>query len=105
MVSRARFGGNGGLQASSQAREHRIRVVALAVHQAIHTALKPLAQGSEEDGHHPVATSETSEICTCLEEHAQGYHDQGVERYHDGAKGTVDQRAIDDDIDVPQPVA
>src|SRR5215210_9601391 len=44
---KSRFGGNGGLQASSQAREHRIRVVALAVHQAIRTALKPLAQGSE----------------------------------------------------------
>ena len=104
MVSRAAWG-HGGLQASSQAREHSIRVVALAVHQAIRTALKPLAQGSEDDGHHTRRHERDREICTCLEEHTQDYHDEGVERYHDGAKGTVDQRAVDDDIDVPQPVA
>ena len=40
-----------------------------------------------------------------MEERAERPHDQGVERYHDGAKGTVDQRAIEDDIDVPHPVA
>ena len=100
-----RFGGNGGLQTSSQTREHLIRVVTLAVHQAIHTALKPLAQGSEKDGHHSRRHERDREVCTCLEELAQRYHDQGVERYHCGAKGTVDQRAIDDDIYVPQPVA
>ena len=42
-----RFGGDGGLKALPQAREYRIRVVALAVHKAVDTALKPLAQGSE----------------------------------------------------------
>ena len=39
-----------GLQPSAEARENRHRLVAFAVHQTVHSALKPLAQWLEQDG-------------------------------------------------------
>ena len=41
----------------------------------------------------------------CLEQHAKTTHNQHVDADDAGSKRTVDKRAVDDDVDIPQLVA
>ena len=56
-VERARHGvgRHGSAELLTQVRQHRVGIVALAVHQAVSPALQPLAQGLKQDGHRTCA--------------------------------------------------
>jgi hypothetical protein len=98
-------GGERGLEALSQTRKNRIRVVPLAVHQAIHRTLQPFLQRLEEHGDEARSKDRNQEVTLCLQEHAQSAHHQHVDPEDARGQRTVDESAVYDEIYVPQTVA
>ena len=95
MVGSTASGASVRFQPLAQAREHRVRVVALAVHQPVDRALQPVAQRLDDHGRQPVASRDTIRLPLRLEQHAQPANDQHVDAGHGRGQGAVDQRAVD----------
>ncbi len=100
------FGRHGcGLVLLAQAGEHGVRIVTLAVHELIDAALEPLTHGVEGHGHQPGCDQGDDQVPGRLKEEPQAAHRHNVDQDHAQGQTAIDQRAVDDDVDVPELVA
>ncbi len=90
------------LQPLAQLGDDGIGFVALTVEQAVHPSLHPGAHGLEQHGHQPGCHQRNHQIPTAANECAQGSHHQHVHSNNADGEDAVDQRAIDDEVDIPQ---
>src|SRR5260370_18284859 len=98
------LGGKRRLQALTQAREHCIRVVALAIHQAIDHPLEPGAQRLKEDRDEARSKQGDKEIPRRMQQRAQDAYHEDIHTYHNGGEDTIDQGAVDDDVGIEEAV-
>jgi len=80
-------------------------LVALPVEQAIDASLETITQRVKEDSDHPGCQQRDDQIALRLKQGPECPHDKDIDADHAGRQQTVHQRAVDDHIDVPQPVA
>ncbi len=100
-----RFGRVRGLQTLPETGDHRVRVVPLAVHQAVHATLQTVPQGREEYGDEARGDERDGEVVLDSEQHAEVAYYQHVKSYDAGGQCTVDEGAVDDEVYVEQAVA
>ena len=98
-------GGEGGFQPLTQAGYHRIGLVALPVHEMVDGLLQPAAQRSEHQGNQTHGQQRDHEVPADLHHHSHGAHDEDIETDDAGGEGSVDQGALDDEVDVEEMVA
>ncbi len=99
------LGSKCGLQATPQVREHGIRVIALAIHQAIDHALQTSAERLKEDRDQAGGKQRNEGIPERMQQRAQDAHHEDIHSDDDRCEETIHQCTIDDDVDIPQPIA
>ncbi len=92
------------LQAMAKLREHRVRLVALPVDQAIYRALQTLTQWLHRHRHHARRQERDHCVAAYLEEDTGATDDKHIEDNHAQGQRAVDQRAIDQLIHVQEAV-
>ncbi len=97
--------GGRGFEAGSQAREHRVRIVAFAVHQLVHTTLQTVAQRLEHDGGESRGDQRDDQAPLHLQHRAKPTYHQHVENDYAGGQDAVDEGAVDDEVYVEEVVA
>lgn len=98
-------GGECGFQAFPEARDHAVRFVPLAIHQAVDVALEPIAQRLEEDRYDAGGDEGDRQVAAGLENGAEVADDEDVDGDDDGGQGEVDQGSVDDQVYVVEAVA
>ncbi len=76
--------------------------VALAIHQAIYEALETLAQRLKEYGDEARCQQRDEQVATCLQDLTKQDDDHYVDANDTGGEHAIDQRAVDDNVDIPQ---
>jgi hypothetical protein len=99
------LGGERGLQAFAEAREHRVRLVALPVHQAVRRALEAVPQGSEDHRYNAGGEERNQEVLLHPEEVSEVPDDENVDAEDAEGKGAVDQGAVHEDLYAEEAVA
>ena len=56
----------------------------------------------EENGNEACREQRDDQVTLCLEQGPQRGHDQDIEPGNAGRENTIDQRAVDDDVDIVQ---
>ena len=97
-------GARDAFESAAELRDDHIRLVALPIGQAVHATLEPAAQGLEEDGDHACRQQRDQEVHARLEERAGPTDDQRIEADDDGGERAIDQRAIDDEVNVVEAI-
>ena len=99
------LGGRRHLEATSQAGNRRRRIVALAVEQVVDGALQPVAQRVEHERHQPRGDDRGADSHLLAQERPRERDHDCVGAHDAGRQCAVEQCAIDDDVDLVQPVA
>ncbi len=81
------------------------RLVSLAVNQLVDPALQTFPQWLEQNSHQARGSQRDEPVTLGLNQGAGASHDQGVYADNTSSQQPIDQRPVDYEIDVPQPVA
>src|SRR5690242_1193595 len=82
-----------------------MRVIALAIHQAIDATLETSAEWLKEDRDQASGKQRNEEIPKRVQQRTQDAHHQDIHSDDDRCEGAIDQRSIDKHINLPQPIA
>ena len=73
--------------------------------QAVHSALEPAAQRLEEEGDDASGDERDQQIAFGAEERAQVAHHEHIDAHHADGQGAVDERAVNQNVDIIQTVS
>jgi hypothetical protein len=93
------------LQALPEAGDHRVRVVSIAVHHAVHGPLQTIAYRSEDHGHDARGDEGDVKVALRLEHRAQVADHEHVDADDDGGQSAIDQGAVYEEVYVVEAVA
>src|SRR5581483_5167527 len=94
-----------GFQALPQTGNHTIGIIALTKHQSIDGLLEVLTQRLENECDDARREQREEHIPLYPKERAKSDHHQHIQSNHTCSEYTVHQRAVDDEIDIPQAIA
>jgi hypothetical protein len=81
--------------------QHRRRIIPLAVRNRF-TALAPAGAGTGRDD--SCGNQAAKDIGLCMEHQPQAADYQKINAKYQSGQAGIDQRAVDDEVDIPQPV-